>query len=83
MDIVHDPNTPSVGRQDQIVIARMNLNIENRNGWQAVLHPLPGSAPVESHEESELGTREQQIRIDRILADHMHGTRIFLVGSRW
>ena len=34
--------------QDQVVLARMNLNVEHRHGGQAVLHALPVGAAVEA-----------------------------------
>ena len=62
-------------RQNQIVIARMNLNVEDRHGGQAVLHAMPVGAAIEGDEHAEFGAREQQVGIHGIFANHVHRAR--------
>ena len=61
-----------MGGQDQVVIARVNLQIENRRGRQAVLHLFPVLSAIEADIEAEFGTGEQQVRRG-VLPNHVHG----------
>ena len=72
-DIVHDPKRAAVCGQNQIMIARMDLDVVHRNRGQPVLHALPVGSAVEGNEKAKLRSGEQQISIFRILADHMDG----------
>ena len=50
----------------------MNLDVEDGDGGQAVFHLMPGGSAVEGGEDAELGAGEQEVRVDRIFADHVN-----------
>ena len=77
--VVDDPDAASVRRQHQIAVARMDLEISHRHARElaaAELRPVP--AAVEGDEESQLGSEEEQVLLQRVLLDHV---RITAQGS--
>ena len=68
--------------QNQIVVARMNLDVEHRHARQVVLELLPVVAAVEGHEESVFSAREQQITIPGMLAHDMQRAAILRQAVR-
>src|SRR5258707_6121712 len=75
-DVVGDQERTSMRSQDQVMLARVNLDIEHWNRRHAVLRPdfAPVSAAIEGNKQTKLGTREQQIRIHWILAHRVDRT---------
>ena len=60
-DVVHDPDGPAVGSQNQVAVARMNLEVEHRNRGQAVRQFLPVLPVVEGSVQPELRAREEEV----------------------
>ncbi len=69
--------------QDEVVIARMNLEIEHGHGGQSVLQSFPVLAAVEGDEQAEFRSGEQQVGIGGIFANHVHrpGCRRDAIGD--
>ena len=79
--VVDDPDAASVRRQHQIAVAGMDLEIAHRHARElaaAELRPVPAS--VHGDEESQLGSEEEQVLLQRVLLDHV---RITAQGSGW
>ena len=58
-------------RQNQIVVARMNLNVENGHSRQVILELPPALPAIEGNEQPVFGSREQKILIAEVLREGM------------
>ena len=61
-----------MSRRDELVIARMDLEVVHRHRRESAHEPPPRSTPIGRDERAGLGTREQEVRVCRILPDHVH-----------
>src|SRR5262249_10997660 len=72
---VDDPEAAPVRRGDELVIARMDLKIENRNRREVRGELVPRLAAVDRREDRARATDEQQVAVMRILTDHVQVIR--------
>ena len=70
--VVEDEEAPPERGRDEVVLARLDLQIPDRDGRQPPLQPNPVRAAVDGREESELGAQEEQPFLPRVL-DHRPG----------
>ena len=74
-DVIQDVQTTSVRREEQIVIARMHLNVAHRVDRHIAPDRTPVHAAIPRRPHAHLGADVQQIPVLRILAHHMHPRR--------
>ena len=53
-DVVEDPDRPAMSSKNQIVVARVNLNIEHRHSRQIILQFLPVFSAIERNEQARI-----------------------------
>ena len=71
-DVVDDPDPASVRREDEVVVARMDLEVADRDvGEVPALELRPRGAAVRRDPEAELGPEEKERRVDRVFLDHV------------
>ena len=69
-DVVNDPDPAAVGRQNQIVVARLNRQIAYGNGGEMVAFELrPAFSAVDRDPQSELGAEKKKIRFNQVFLD--------------
>ena len=72
-DVIDDPDSASVSGQDQIVVARLNGQVPDRNGRNvATLELRPVSAGIGGDPQAELRAHEQQMRLDGVFLDDVN-----------
>ena len=74
-EVVQNEEPAAKGSRDQVVLARLDLQVPDRDGRHAGFEPGPVVATVESDEESELGAHKEQAFLPRVL-DHRPGKLI-------
>ena len=72
---VHDIDRASMRARNQLVVTRMDLQVVHRHRGQAGHELLPARASIHRHERTDVGTKEQQVRVHGILPDHVHEIR--------
>src|SRR3569623_1975111 len=71
-EIVDDPDAAAVRRDDQIALARVNLDLAHRDVGEVVTLELRERlAAVDRDPQAELGAEEQQIFLDRVFLDRV------------
>ena len=71
---VRDPEAAPVRAHDEVVLARVDDHVVDRDARHVSAELLPGSARVDRGVEPPVGAREEKVRIPPILHDHVHGT---------
>ena len=59
--VVQDVNRAPVGPEDEIPLARMDLDVVHRDVGESSAHAHPGASSVEGDEPADLGARHQQV----------------------
>jgi len=73
--IVQDPDAAAVGRDQQVVLARVDGDVAHGDRRELALDGGPLRAAVDRDEEPGLGAQEQQLRLHQVLAHHVRVTR--------
>src|SRR6267142_6250426 len=74
-DVINNPDTTAVGRQNKLVIARLNRQIAYGNGREMVAFKLrPAFSSVDRDPKSELGTEKKKIRLNQVLLNDVRVT---------
>ena len=60
---------------NQLMIARMDLQIVHRHRRQPCHEPLPALPTIHRHVRADIRSKEQEIGVDQIFANHMHEVR--------
>src|SRR5438270_13217499 len=64
-----------MGRQNKLVVARLNGQVAHGNGWEMVAFKLrPAFSSVDRDPKSELGAEKKKIRLNQILLDDVRVT---------
>jgi hypothetical protein len=70
--VVQNPDAAPVRRQDHVVLARMEDDLVDRNGWQSRADPIPAAAAIRRDEQAELGASVEHRGILRIFGQRHH-----------
>ena len=61
--------------ENELVVARMNRDVAHcHRGKATALELRPALAAIDRNEETELGSEEEQVRLDQIFFDHVRVT---------
>src|SRR5439155_1887512 len=71
-DVVYDPNATTVGRENQIVVTRVDSEIADGNSGKMVAFELrPIFSSIDRDPKAKFGAEKEEIGFDRIFLDHM------------
>ncbi len=70
--VVEDVETAAEGCADEIVLAPLDGEVAEGNGWHAAFQFDPFAATVDGEENAELGGREEEILLDVVLDQPPH-----------
>src|SRR4029077_9782929 len=74
-DVINNPDAAAVGRQNKLVVARLNRQIAYGNGGEMVAFKLrPAFSSVDRDPKSELGAEKKKIRFNQVLLDDVRVT---------
>ena len=74
-DVINNPDAAAVGRQNKLVVARLNRQVAYGNGGEMVAFKLrPAISSVDRDPKSELGAEKKKIRLHQVLLDDMRVT---------
>src|SRR5207247_7841439 len=74
-DVINNPDAAAVGRQNKLVVARLNRQIAYGNGGEMVAFKLrPVFSSVDRDPKSELGAEKKKIRLNQVLLDEVRVT---------
>src|SRR5215211_7485647 len=69
-DVINNPDAAAVGRQNKLVVARLNRQIAYGNGREMIAFKLrPAFSSVDRDPKSELGAEEKKIGLNQVLLD--------------
>src|ERR1700761_1152655 len=75
-EIVENPDRSAMCSDDQIVLARMNLQVKHRNSREIVLELLPILATIKGDKQTKLRSGKQQVLIAKVFHDDMDSSGI-------
>ena len=80
-DVVEDPEAPAVGRGDEVVVARVDEEVVDGDRGHVQRQAGPARAAVAAEEDPEFRAQEEEVLVDRVLADDVDGLAVGDAGG--
>jgi len=78
--VIQNDDAPAVGGHDQVRFPLLDDHIADTRQWNIVAKRSPGITAVEAQVKAPFGAEEEEIRVDRVLADAEGISRHIFVG---